>query len=130
MGPGLGGRPATSGVISMDSNMMDARQFGGRHEKVGVTLLKRMCGGAGEGELGGRDRRGATFREGPCELGGDHNLKGFQAEGLGGRTNTLSFKMPPLSVTSLFGQCLSTILTLLETPPASHNRGNCLIITC
>lgn len=35
--------PATSSVISMDSNMMDTRQLGEWHEKVGATLLKSMC---------------------------------------------------------------------------------------
>lgn len=43
VGPGLGGMPATSGVTSVDSNMMDVRQLGGWHEKVGVTLLKSTC---------------------------------------------------------------------------------------
>lgn len=63
-------------------------------------------------ELSGKDDIWAKFREDLRKLGGDCNLKGRQCEGLEGRSNMLSFKISTLSVTSLFGQCLSTVLTL------------------
>lgn len=76
MGPGLGGLPATSGVISVDSNMMDARQLGGWHEKVGVTLLRSTCVVQMKESLWKRSQW-SKVQGGSWELGGDGNLKGF-----------------------------------------------------
>lgn len=101
-----------------------------QHEKVCVTLLRKQMQlvqtkdsflqETASKRSWGRWRR---------RKGGDCNLKGWKDEGPEGRSNILSFRMSTLSASSLFGQCLSTVLTLLEKSPARHNHWNCLIIT-